>query len=151
MSTKPYTPCPIEGYKVSLTKRQELAQVRKALTDAKEAKRYWPDADWTALLADLERQEASLAADIKRTDDAIYGKAMLRPEFVNCKNGLTAKLIVHPPNDKVDMPFLSEVSWSAAKRILCSEDGDDIEVNADYDVYICHGDTFPVGIIPRYE
>ena len=63
MNLKPYKPCPIEGYDVALTSRQKLAHIRKVLADAKEAKRYWPFAEWTALIADLERQEAALAAD----------------------------------------------------------------------------------------
>ena len=37
MPIKPYNPSPIEGFKVSLTKRQELAHVRKALEMSKDA------------------------------------------------------------------------------------------------------------------
>lgn len=128
-----YTPVHIDGT-APLTPRQKLAQIRKAIELIAEAKRYWPDADWTALLADLERQEASLAADITRTDAAVFGKAILRPVFVNTATGGTMRAVVFPPDDTFDMPHIDETSWEAMKRILAS-DGKDIEVQADYDVY----------------
>lgn len=150
MNLKPYKPSPIEGYDVALTSRQKLAQVRKALADAKEAKRYWPHAEWSALLADFERQEADLAAEIRRTDEATYGKAYLRPEFISCKSNLTTNIIVRFPNDEVDMPHIPEAAWDAMRRILNDPDGDGIEVNANYDVYVCRG-RFPIRIIRRCE
>ena len=152
MNLKPYKPCPIEGYDVALTSRKKLAHVRKALADAKEAKRYWPFAEWSTLLADLEHQEADLAAEIKRTDEATFGKVFPRLEFVNCKNGLTAKSIVWLPNEDLDMPHIGEAVWTSLKRLVnCTDpDGDGIEVYADYDVYVARYST-PIHVIPRFE
>ena len=149
MDLKPYRPQPIEDGS-RLTKRQQLAQVRRAAELVKEARRFWPPSNWDALAADLERQADALDADIKHTDEAIYGKDYLRPHFVNCKNGLTTHSIVFRPNAEVDMPYLKEHSWNAIKRILGSPDGDGIEVDAPYDVYVCRG-ILPLHIIPRYE
>lgn len=148
---KPYTPSPIEGHEVSLTKRQELAHIRKALDMSKDARRYWPSAEWNALLADLERQETALAAEIKCTDEAIYGKAVLRPELVNTRNGFTTRPIVFNPNDKVDMPYILSASWDAIRRILNDPTGENIEVNADYEVYVASKSGFIHHVIPRFE
>lgn len=152
MNLKPYKPSPIEGYDVALTSRKKLAHVRKALADAKEAKRYWPFAEWTVLLADLERQEAALAAEIKRTDEATFGKACPRVEFVNCKNNLTTKAFVRLPNEELDMPHIGEAVWTSIKRLVNCTDagGDGIEVYADYDVYVARG-SVPIHVIPRFE
>lgn len=146
---KPYTPHPIDNSAVSLTKRQMLVHIRKALADAKEASRYWPEAKWELLFDDLARQEAELAADIKRTDEATYGK-LLRPQFVNTNNNLSARIIVHKPDDHLDMPYIPEASWTSLKRIVNSADGADIEVCADYEVYVCRR-QYPIHTIPRYE
>ena len=151
MPIKPYEPNPIEGFKVSLTKRQELAHVRKALEMSKDAKRYWPNAEWTALLADLGRQEAELAAEIKRTDEAVYNKAYLRPHFICCANNLDTHCIVNEPNDKVDMPWITEERWQTVCRLLNDPTGDNIEVDADYEVYVAHKCGYIHRIIPRYE
>ena len=151
MPNKPYNPSPIEGHEVSLTKRQELAHVRKAFELSKDAKRYWPNAEWDALLANLQRQEAALAGEIQRTDEAIYGKAVLRPEFVNTRNGFTTRPIVFNPNDKVDMPYILPASWDAIRRILNDPTGENIEVNAEYEVYVCTKGGYPLHLIPRYE
>ena len=152
MNLKPYKPCPVEGYHVALTPRQKLAHVRKALADAKEAKRYWPFAEWSALLADLERQEAALAAEIYRTDEAIFGKATLRPVFVNTDTGGTMRAVVFTPNDTFDMPYIDETSWEGMKRILAS-DGSNIEVQADYEVYVVRGrnSRYTIHTIERFE
>ena len=150
MNLKPYKPSPIEGYKVSLTARQKLAHVRKVLADVRTTRRYWPDAEWNPLLFDLQRQETALADEIKRIDLATFGKTYLRPEFISCKSNLTTRIIVRHPNDEVDMPHIPEAAFDAMRRILNDPDGDGIEVNADYDVYVCRG-RYPIRIIPRYE
>jgi hypothetical protein len=144
-----YTPVHIDGHGVSLTSRAKLSQVRKALADAKEAKRYWPYAEWSALFADLERQEADLADDIRRTDEATYGKATLRPSFVNTDTGGTTRSVVLLPNDKLDMPHIDETTWECIKRLLAS-DGSNIEVDADYDVYVARR-GYVLSTIPRFE
>ena len=149
---KPYNPHPIEGLGLTLTKRQELAQVRKALELSRDAKRHWPHAaEWSALLADLERQEADLAAEIKRTDEAVFGKAYLRPEFVNTSNAYTTKAFVREPNDNVDMPWITDVIWDSLRRLLNDPTGENIEVNAEYDVYVGSSNGFVKHIIPRFE
>ena len=149
MEIKPYTPVHIEmAYVSSLTPRQQLAQVRKSLALAKEAGAYWPDAQWTDALLSLERKEASLAGEIRRTDEATFGKALLRPVFVNVQTDMTAKMIVRPPDETFDMPHIHEDVYRSLRRCV-GMDGD-IEVHADYDVYVVRG-SHVLEVIGRFE
>lgn len=129
-----YTPVHIDAAN-ALTPRQRLAQMRKAFDLAMEANRYWPFARLLAAADEISLEASALAEDIRRTDEAIYGKATLRPVFVNTSTGGTMRAVVFPPDDTFDMPHIDETSWEAMKRILAS-DGEDIEVQADYDVYV---------------
>lgn len=128
-----YTPVHIDGT-APLTPRQKLAQIRKAIELIAEAKAYWPVQNIVGVFDALRTDADALAAEIKRTDAAVFGKATLRPVFVNTATGGTMRAVVFPPNDTFDMPHIDETSWEAMKRILAS-DGEDIEVQADYDVY----------------
>ena len=143
-----YTPqTHIEGLEDHLSPRQQLAQVRKSIEVAQTARSYWPQGQWSAAFASLEAKAKSLEVDIKRTDEAIFGKQLLRPVFVNLKNGITTKIIVRHPDSELDMPHISEEVFNALKRIV---GGDEIEVYADYDVYVAHKNWIKT-IIHRFE
>ena len=118
----------------ALTPRQKLAQMRKAFDLAMEASRYWPSSRLVSAANDISLEAAALSESIRQADAAVFGKATLRPVFVNTATGGTMRAVVFPPDDTFDMPHIDETSWEAMKRILAS-DGEDIEVQADYDVY----------------
>lgn len=148
MDCKPYIPSrSIEGFEDALTSRQQLAQVRRSLEAAKEAREYWPRGQWDAALSALEREEAALREKIRRSDDAAFGEAVLRPVFENIDTGATAKMIVRRPDAEVDMPHVTEAVGQALRR--CVGAGR-IEVHADYDVYVVRRGHI-LDIIPRYE
>ena len=146
-----YTPVHIDAAN-ALTPRQRLAQMRKAFDLAMEANRYWPFARLVAAANEISLEASALAEDIRRTDEAIYGKATLRPVFVNTDTGGTMRAVVYTPNDTFDMPYIDETSWEGMKRILAS-DGSNIEVQADYEVYVVRGRNhrYIIHTIERFE
>lgn len=149
MDIKPHIPRPIEPELVGrLTPRQQLAQVRKSIAVARDARSYWPDANWTDALLSLERKEAELAELIRKTDEATFGKALLRPSFVNLKTGGSAKMIVRPPDEDFDMPHIHEDIFRSLRRCVGMEG--EIEVQADYEVYVTRSNRV-LEVIGRFD
>ena len=154
MDTKPYTPLRLDNPATSpslamLTSRQRLAQVRKALAVAKDARAYWPDADWATPLLALERAEADLHAEIERTDAAMFGTAVLRPTFVNVETGMTARMIVRRPDDDLDMPHIDYDVYKSLRRCV-GADGK-IVVYADYNVYVVKYSLAIAEVIEKFD
>lgn len=145
---KPYAPLPLtDGGESKLTLRQQLAQVEKSLSLALEARTFWPKGEWKDAISSLERVRNSLLCAIRISDEATFGKAVLRPVFENIENGLTAKMIVRPPDGELDMPHITESVYAALRRCVGSGR---IEVHAEYDVYVSDGGCV-VETIPRFE
>ena len=59
--------------------------------------------------------------------------------------------IVREPNDKMDMPWIPDQIWDVIRRLVNDPAGENIEVNADYEVCVGTKDGFVRHIIPRFE
>lgn len=123
----------MSGMVLSPSKR--LKDLRLAREFIRKAEELHNSASYGPLYASLDSDEQALVAQIKAIQAAFDAPLALRLDFYSDLGSV--RLVVRPPGEEGDYPYITQSTYDALKKCLHT---DDVRVDSPYDVaVVIHG------------
>lgn len=117
-----------------LSPQKRLKNLRAARELVARAERLHESASYSPLFASLDSDEQALVREVEALQRAFKAPLALRADFYSRLGSV--RLVVHPPKDTDEYPYITPSTYETLKVCLCTED---VRVDAPYDVAVMSG------------
>lgn len=119
---------------MNLSPQMRLKNLRAARELVARAKGLHESVSYGPLLASLDSDEQTLVREVEALQRAFRSPLALRVDFYSRLGSV--RLVVQPPRDTDEYPYITPCTYETLKVCLCT---DDVRVDAPYDVAVMSG------------